>query len=126
MAREKHRSKQELDSLIPTLKSEEKHLSDLLAETRERADAMVRDAEARAAARIQAARDELPGTIEAERRARHAALVSSAAEAARAETEKTRELERRARAAMDAVVRYIVSLVWPGAAPPGPPSAAPR
>ena len=113
MAREKHRSKQELDSLIPTLKSEEKHLSDLLAQERAHAEGIVRDAEARAAARIQSARDELPGAMDAERRARHAALASRAAEAARAEKEKTRELERRARAAMDATVRFIVSLVWP-------------
>ena len=116
MPKQKPRIRQELDSLIPTIKSEEKHLSDLLAEARARAEAIVRDAEAEAAARIQEARDELPGAMNTERRARHAALVSRAAEAARAETEKTRELERRARAAMDATVRFIVSLVWPGAA----------
>ncbi len=55
------RAKQELDSLIPTIKSEEKRLEDLLVEARARAEGMVRDAEAQAAARIQAARQALPG-----------------------------------------------------------------
>ncbi len=121
MARKKQRSNQQLDSLIPALKSEEKHLEDLLADTRARAEQIVRDGEARAAARLQAARQALPGILQAEHESRRAALESRAAEAARAETEKTRELERRARVAMDATVEYIVSLVWPGARqnPPG-------
>jgi len=130
MASKKRRSNQDLDSLIPALKSEEKHLEDLLADARARAEAMVQDAEARAAARVQAARQALPGILQAEHESRRASLESSAAEAGRAETEKTQELERRARAAMDATVQYIVGLVWPGAArnPPGaarnPPGAA--
>jgi hypothetical protein len=124
------RAKQELDSLIPTIKSEEKHLEDLLVETRARAEGMVRDAEAQAAARIQSARQALPAILEAERRARHASLETRAAEAARAETQKTLELERRARAAMEAAVRYIVSIVWPATGrnpsvgPENPPGAA--
>lgn len=118
MPKHKPRGAQQLDSLIPTIKGEEKHLQELLADAHARAEAIVRDAEARAAARIQAERLALPGIVEAERRARHASLESRAAEEARAETQKTRELERRAHAAMDSVVAYIVSLVWPGGARP--------
>ena len=130
MARKKRRSNQELDSLIPALKSEEKHLEDLLADARARAEAMVQDAEARAAARVQAARQALPGILQAEHESRRASLESRAAEAGRAETEKTQELEHRARAAMDATVQYIVGLVWPGArqdptgVAPNPPGVA--
>jgi len=132
MASKKRRSNQDLDSLIPALKSEEKHLEDLLADARARGEAMVQAAEARAAARVQAARQALPGILQAEHESRRAALESSAAEAARAETEKTGELERRARAAMEPTVKYIVALVWPGArqdppgAAPNPPGAAPN
>jgi vacuolar-type H+-ATPase subunit H len=113
MPRQKPRVAQELDSLIPTIKSEEKRLQELLADARARADAIVRDAEARAAEAIEAARRELPALVETRRRERHAELESRAAEAARGETERTRALEIHARAAMDAAVRHIVSLVWP-------------
>jgi len=109
------RAKQELESLIPTIKNEEKHLEDLLGDTRSRADGIVKDAEAQAAARIQEARQALPGILQAERDARRAALVRKAEEAARTETERAHGLEQSARAAMDAAVAYIVSLVWPGA-----------
>lgn len=120
MHKPKHRAKQELDSLIPAIKSEEKHLEDLLAETRTRAEAMLRDAEAQAAAQVQAAREALPGVLETERQVRQAGLEAKAAEAARAEKQKSIELERRARAAMEATVKYIVSIVWP--APGNPPT----
>jgi vacuolar-type H+-ATPase subunit H len=113
MPRQKPRVSQELDSLIPTIKSEENRLQKLLAEARARADAVVRDAEARAAEAVQAARQELPALVEAQRRARHAELERTAAEAARGETERTGQLVTHARAAMDAAVRHIVSLVWP-------------
>ena len=125
MPKQRRRPKQELDSLIPAIKSEEKHLEDLLAEARVRVDGIIRDAEAQAAERIKAAQLALPGVLEAGRRSRHAAVESMAAEAAREETQKTRDLEHRARASMDATVRYIVSLVWPGAAQ-DPPSVHER
>jgi multidrug efflux pump subunit AcrA (membrane-fusion protein) len=83
----------------------------------------VRDAEAQAAARIQAARQALPGILQAERDARRAALVRKAEEAARTEEEKTRALQQSARAAMEKTVAYIVSLVWPGMRP-NPPTVA--
>jgi vacuolar-type H+-ATPase subunit H len=120
MPRQKPRVAQELDSLIPTLKSEEKRLQELLADARARADGIVHDAEARAGEAVQAARRDLPAFIEGQRRARRAELESGAAEAARGETEKTRQLQARARAAMDEAVRYIVSLVWPVAPDPPP------
>ena len=113
MPKQRRRPKQELDSLIPTLKSEEKHLEDLLGEARARVDEIIRDAEAQAAERIRAEQLALPGILEAARRSRHAALEGRAAQAAQAETEKTRELEQRAQVSMEATVQYIVSLVWP-------------
>ncbi|MGA2379436.1 MAG: hypothetical protein ABSG85_09025 [Spirochaetia bacterium] len=123
MAKQKKRLKQELESLIPTIKHEERHLEDLLVDARARADGIVRDAEAQAAARIQAARQALPGILQAERDARRAALVRKAEEAARTEEEKTRALQQSARAAMEKTVAYIVSLVWPGMRP-NPPTVA--
>jgi len=125
MPKQRRRPKQELDSLIPAIKSEEKHLEDLLAQARVRVDGIIRDAEAQAAQQIKAAQLALPGLLEEGRRARHAAVESRAAEAAREETQKTRDLERRARVSMDATVRYIVSLVWPGTAQ-DPPSVHQR
>ena len=124
MAKQIKRPKVELESLIPTIKHEEMHLEDLLGDARARADSIVRDAEAQAAARIQAARQALPRILQAERDARRAALVHRAEEAARTEEEKTRALQQSARAAMDKTVVYIVSLVWPATGPQPP--AAPR
>jgi hypothetical protein len=120
MAKQKKRAKQELESLIPTIKDEESHLEAMLGDTRARADAIVRDAEEQAAALIQSARTALPGILQAERDARRAAMVRRAEEAARTEREKTGELETRARAAMESAVTYIVSLVWPAGRPPQP------
>ncbi len=113
MAKQKTRATQELESLIPTIKSEEKHLDDLLADARVEAERVVREAEQQAAARIHACREQLPERLAAERESRRVALVEAAGAAARAEEEKTRILLTAARAAMKDAVAYVVSLVWP-------------
>jgi vacuolar-type H+-ATPase subunit H len=112
---QKKRTKHELESLIPAIKNEERHLDDLLGDARARAVGVVRDAEAQAAALIESTRTAIPGILRAERDARHAALVRKAEEAARVEVERTRAVENTARAAMERTVAYIVSLVWPRA-----------
>jgi hypothetical protein len=114
MAKQKKRTTHELESLIPTIKNEERHLDDLLGDARARAAGIVRDAEAQAAALIESTRTAIPGILQAERDARRAALVQKAEEAARVEVERTRAVEKSARAAMERTVAYIVSLVWPG------------
>jgi vacuolar-type H+-ATPase subunit H len=113
MARQKQPSRQQLDSLIPAIKTEEKRLDDLLAEARARAEAMVREAEQQAAARVETARDSLPAFLEAERESRRAAMERKAAQAAAEEEVRARALEKRARDSMEATADYIVSLVWP-------------
>jgi hypothetical protein len=120
MPKQKKRATQELESLIPKIKNEELRLEDLLGDARARASGIVRDAETQAAARIEAARNALPGILQAERTARRAALVQKAEDAARMESERTRSVEQSARAAMEKTVAFIVSLVWPGARPNPP------
>ena len=121
MAKQQKRAKQELESLIPTIKVEEKRLEDLLGDARAQAEAIVRSAQTGADELIESTRKALPGILQAEREARRAALVRRAEEAAGAEAERTRALERTGRESMKATVSYIVSLVWPGA--PSPPRA---
>ena len=128
MARQKQPTRQQLDSLIPAIKTEEKRLDDLLVEARAQAEGMVRDAEQQAAARIESAQESLPAFLEAERESRRAAMERNAAQAAAQEESKARALENHARAAMDATADYIVSLVWPGDTDGGavsPPGARP-
>ena len=112
MPKQKQRPRQ-LDSLIPTIKTEERRLDDLLTDARARADRLVRDAETQAAARIEAAQAGLPQMLAAERQARLGAMEKQA-EAAAAELQgRQAELERRARAALEEAARFIVSVVWP-------------
>ncbi len=115
MPKQKQRPRQ-LDSLIPTIKTEERHLDDLLTEARSRAERIVRDAEAQAAERIEYARKALPGLLEAEREARRAALERNAAAAAAEEEAREADVQRRGRAALEEAAQLIVSLVWPGKA----------
>jgi hypothetical protein len=119
MAKQQKRAKQELESLIPTIKVEEKRLEDLLGDARAQAEAIVRSAQTGADELIESTRKALPGILQAEREARRAALVRRAEEAAGAEAERTRALEQTGRESMKVTVSYIVSLVWPGA--PSPP-----
>jgi hypothetical protein len=121
MAKQQKRAKQELESLIPAIKVEEKRLEDLLGDARVQAEAIVRSAQTGADELIESTRKALPGILQAEREARRAALVRRAEEAAGAEAERTRALERTGRESMKTTVSYIVSLVWPGA--PSPPQA---
>ena len=114
MARQKQPTRQQLDSLIPAIKTEEKRLEELLAETRARAHEMVRSAEDQAAARIEEAREALPGFLDAQREARRAAMETKAAQSAAEEERRSVQVEERARASLEAAADYIVSLVWPG------------
>jgi hypothetical protein len=115
MARQKQPSRQQLDSLIPAIKTEEKRLDDLLVEVRAQVEGMIKDAEQQAAARVESTRESLPALLEAERESRRAAMESKAAQSAAEEERRARAIEERARAAIDATADYIVSLVWPGA-----------
>ncbi|MGA2976639.1 MAG: hypothetical protein ABSF77_15125 [Spirochaetia bacterium] len=117
MEKRQKRGKQELDSLIPTVKKEEKHLDNLLTAARAEADGTVRDAESKAASRVQGALADLPRIIAAERASKLASLRQEAETAIEAEQKRTRTLERAAAKAMDDAVAYIVSLVWPEGRP---------
>jgi vacuolar-type H+-ATPase subunit H len=116
MPKQKHRPPPQLDSLIPTIKTEEKRLDDLLVETRAQSERIVREAQEQAAARVASARQSLPDLLRKERDARRAAMEKKAADAAAQEEAQARRAEERARAAMDAAVQLIVSRVWPGSA----------
>jgi len=113
MAKQKP-TRQQLDSLIPAIKTEEKRLDDLLAEARAQAEAMVRDAEERARVRIESARESLPALLTSERESRRAAMEATAARSSAEEESRARALEDRAHAAMTGAADFIVSLVWPG------------
>ena len=114
MARQRQPSRQQLDSLIPAIKTEEKRLEDLLADTRARVREMVSNAEHQAAARIEEAREALPAFLKKQRESRMAAMEAKAAQLATEEERRALEVEERARASLDAAADYIVSLVWPG------------
>ncbi len=114
MAKQRQPTRQQQDSLIPALKSEEKRLDELLTQARAKADAHVRDAERKAEARIAAAAQALPSLVSARRSERQAALEQAAATSAAEDERRARQEEARARGALDAAADYIVSLVWPG------------
>ena len=114
MPKQRPRPHPQLESLIPTIKTEEKRLDDLLVETRARAERIVKEAEAQAAALVASAQQALSELLKAEREARRAAMEEKAADAAAREEAGARETELRGRAAMDSTVEFIVSLVWPG------------
>jgi vacuolar-type H+-ATPase subunit H len=115
MVKKKLRERQELDSLIPSIKSAEKSLDDLLEGARAEAAELVQSAETEAARRIQQAREETPGILARERESRMVSLRARAAEQLEAAREENRRLEEKAAGGMEAAVRLIVSRVWPGA-----------
>jgi vacuolar-type H+-ATPase subunit H len=117
MPKQRQRPRQ-LDSLIPAIKTEERRLDDLLTEARARAEQIVRDSQAEAAARIEATRRSQPELLRAEREARWPALEEKAAAAAADEEARAQAMEKRARAALEETVKFIVSLVWPGESRP--------
>ena len=124
MPKQEQRPRQ-LDSLIPTIKTEERRLDELLTEARARAQQTVAEARRQAAAKVESTRQSLPDLCRAERASRLPALKQKAAAAAAEEELRARTVEARARAAMNAAVDFIVSLVWPapsardGPVPPG-------
>ena len=109
MARKKLREGHELDSLIPSIKSAEKNLDDLLAGVRAEAAELVQSAETEAARRIQRSREEAPALLARERESRMVSLRARAAEQLEAAREETRGLEKKAAGGMEAAVRLIVS-----------------
>jgi cell division septum initiation protein DivIVA len=115
MAKKKQREKQELESLIPSIKSAEKTLDDLLEGARAEAAELIQTTETEAARRIQRSREEIPGLLARERESRMVSLRARAAEVLEAAREKNRRLEKQAAGRISAAVALIVSRVWPGA-----------
>lgn len=112
----KHKGdKQELESLIPSIKSAEKTLDDLLEGARAEAAELIQNTETEAARRIQRSREEIPGLLARERESRMVSLRARAAEVLEAAREENRRQEKKAAGSMGAAVALIVSRVWPGA-----------
>jgi hypothetical protein len=114
MEKKQKHGKQELPSLIPSVKNEEKHLADLLETAGSDAAASIQAAEAAAEDRVRRAREQVPRKLAAERERRLAAMKSAAEEELAAARERTRQVEREAAGRIEEAVRRIVSLVWPG------------
>ena len=115
MAKKKLREKQDLDSLIPSIKTTEKNLDDLLEGARADAAELIQTTETEAARRIQRSREDIPGLLARERVSRMVSLLARAADQLEAAREENRRLESKAAANMEAAVALIVSRVWPGA-----------
>ena len=114
MAKKQKRAHQELESLIPTIKSEEKHLADQLEKARAEADLLIQEAEKEAEARVERAKADLPGLLEIERAARMESLRREAEETLHTARGETDSIERAAAGRLGEAVAYIVSRVWPG------------
>jgi cell division septum initiation protein DivIVA len=115
MAKKKQREKKELDSLIPSIRSAEKTLDDLLEGARAEAAELIQNTETEAARRIQRGREGIPGLLARERESRMVVLRARAAEVLEEGREENRRLEKKAAESMGAAVALIVSRVWPGA-----------
>ena len=112
MEKKQKREKQELESLIPSIKNEEKHLDGLLESARAQADRLIAEAEKDGEERVRRIREEMPGLLAAEREKRKAALLRRAEEELRAARERTRDLEKAAAERMEKTVTSIVARVW--------------
>jgi hypothetical protein len=117
MEKKQKHGKQELPSLIPSVKTEEKHLAEMLENAGADASASIRQAEAAAEERVANAREQMPQRLKDEREQRLAALKKLTEEELAAARKHIAESEREAAGRMDGAVRRIVSLVWPGARP---------
>jgi cell division septum initiation protein DivIVA len=113
MEKKQKRGKQELESLIPLVKSAEKSLDDLLEGARAEAADLIQTTEAEGASRIQRSRDEIPELLARERESRMISLRAKAAEVLEAARTGNRQLEKEAAGSMEAAVALIVSRVWP-------------
>ncbi|MGA2478837.1 MAG: V-type ATPase subunit subunit G family protein [Spirochaetia bacterium] len=117
MEKKQKRGKQELPSLIPSVKSEEKHLAELLVTAGSDASACIREAEAAAEESVRLAREQMPQKLKDERAQRLATMKKlTEEELGRART-LIAQTEGEAAGRMEEAVRRIVSLVWPGARP---------
>jgi F0F1-type ATP synthase membrane subunit b/b' len=117
MAKKQKRAQQELESLIPTIKSAEKQLADQLAVARTEAERLVLEAEKEAEVRVERAKADLPALLSAQREKRMEALRREAEDALRAALEESGDREGSAEQKMNDAVAYIVSRVWPAADP---------
>ena len=113
MAKKQKRTQQELESLIPTIKNAEKQLADQLGEARAEAARLVQQAEEEAEARVERAKADIPGLLEAERAARMESLRHEAQETLHTARADTDSIERVAQGRLAEAVAYIVSRVWP-------------
>lgn len=115
LAKKRKGETQGLDSLIPSIKSAEKTLDDLLEGVRAEAAELIQKTETEAARRVQHGREEIPGLLARERESRMVSLRARAAEVLEAARQENRRLEKKAAAHTGAAVELIVSRVWPGA-----------
>ena len=115
MAKKQKRAQQELESLIPTIKNEEKLLAERLEKARADAQRVVQEAEKEAEDRIERGKADLPRFIEKERAARLESLRREAEETLHAARAETGEIERAAAGRLQDAVAWIVSRVWPAA-----------
>jgi vacuolar-type H+-ATPase subunit H len=113
MAKKKRRETQELESLIPSIKSAEKSLDDLLEGARSEAADLIQAAESEAAQRIQKSREEMPGLLARERESRMVALQAKAVDVLEAAREANGRAEKEAAGKVGAAAALIVSRVWP-------------
>jgi len=114
MSKRQRIQKNESESLIPSLKTEEKHLEELLVETRGQAARIISEAEAGAAAHVASVESALPDLIGRLHESRIASLEEKAEEVRRAARAETEKLERDAAERLSDAVAYIVSRIWPG------------
>jgi hypothetical protein len=117
MEKKQKHGKQELPSLIPSIKSEEKHLAELLDNAGADASASIRAAEAAAEERVAQAREQMPQRLAAEREQRLASLKKLTGEELEAARTLIAKSGREAEGRIEEAVRRIVSLVWPGTRP---------
>jgi vacuolar-type H+-ATPase subunit H len=126
MAKKQKRAHQELESLIPSIKSEERHLADQLEKARAEAERLIQEAEKEAEARVERAKADLPGFLEVERTTRMESLRHEAEETLHTARGETDYLERVAAGRLGEAVAYIVSRVWPARTNPRGTEARPN
>ncbi len=114
MGKRQRTQKNESESLIPSLKTEEKHLEELLEQARGQATRIISEAEAAAAAHMASVESALPDLTGRLHESRIASLEEKAEEVRRAARAETEKLERDAAERLSAAVAFIVSRVWPG------------
>ena len=113
MGKKRSSATREQQSIIPTIKTEERRFEELLAQARAQAAEIVAAAQAEAARRIAEAEAEVPALIERERAAQAASGEDAAREERARSARELESLEKAATARMDEAVAHIVRRVWP-------------